>query len=80
MRFTGEAALDVAGVSSRVATLDTLGSYRLTLRGDAASGDAANVSLVTIDGALRLSGQGQWTGNGLRFRGEARRPRAASRR
>jgi general secretion pathway protein N len=71
VRFTGEASLDLAGASSRVATLDTLGSYRLTLRGDAASGDAASLNLVTIDGALRLSGQGQWTANGLRFRGEA---------
>jgi general secretion pathway protein N len=71
MRFSGEAALDVANAASRVATLDTLGSYRLTLRGNAASGDAATLSLVTIDGALRLSGQGEWTGAGLRFRGEA---------
>lgn len=71
VRFSGEAALDVAHASSRVATLDTLGSYRLSVRGDAASGDAATLSLVTIDGALRLSGQGEWTGKGLRFRGEA---------
>ena len=71
MRFSGEAALDVANASSRVATLDTLGSYRLTVRGNAASGDAATLSLVTIDGALRLSGQGEWAGAGLRFRGEA---------
>jgi general secretion pathway protein N len=71
VRFSGEAALDVANASSRVATLDTLGSYRLTLRGNAASGDAASVSLITVDGALRLSGQGEWTGTGLRFRGEA---------
>lgn len=70
-RFTGQAALDVAAASSRVATLDTLGSYRLTVRGNAASGDAASVSLITVDGALRLSGQGEWTANGLRFRGEA---------
>jgi len=71
VRFTGEAALDIANASSRVATLDTLGSYRLTLRGNAASADAASLSLVTVDGALRLSGQGEWTGTGLRFRGEA---------
>ena len=71
MRFSGEAALDVASASSRVATLDTLGSYRLTLRGDAAGTDAASLTLVTLEGALRLSGQGQWTGTGLRFRGEA---------
>ena len=71
MRFSGEAALDVANASSRVATLETLGSYRLTVRGNAASGDAATLSLLTIDGALRLSGQGEWTAAGLRFRGEA---------
>ena len=71
MRFSGEAALDVANAASRVATLDTLGSYRLSVRGNAASGDAASLSLVTLDGALRLSGQGEWTGTGLRFRGEA---------
>ena len=71
VRFTGEASLDVANASSRITTLDTLGSYRLTLRGDAARGDAATVSLITVDGALRLSGQGEWTGTGLRFRGEA---------
>jgi len=71
VRFTGEAALDVANASSRVATLDTLGSYRLTLRGNAASGDAASLGLTTLEGALRLSGQGEWTGTGLRFRGDA---------
>jgi len=71
VRFTGDAALDLAHASSRVSTLDTLGSYRLTLRGDAATGDAASVDLVTVDGALRLSGNGQWSGSGLRFRGEA---------
>ncbi len=71
MRFSGEAALDVANASSRLATLDSLGSYRLTLRGNAAGTDAAILTLITVDGALRLSGQGEWTGTGLRFRGEA---------
>lgn len=71
MRFSGDAALDIAHASSRVSTLDTLGSYRLTLRGDAGSGDGARMELITVDGALRLSGTGQWSGSGLRFRGEA---------
>ena len=70
-RFTGDVERSFAGASSRIATLDTLGSYRLSVHGNAASGDAASVSLTTIDGALRLSGQGEWTANGLRFRGEA---------
>jgi general secretion pathway protein N len=71
MRFTGDASLDIAHASSRVSTLETLGSYRFTLRGDAASTDAAKLDLVTLDGALRLSGSGQWSASGLRFRGEA---------
>jgi general secretion pathway protein N len=71
VRFSGDAALDVAHASSRVSTLAELGSYRLTLRGNAASGDAAQVNLITVNGALKLSGSGQWTGSGLRFRGEA---------
>lgn len=71
LRFGGDAALDIAHASSRVSTLDTLGSYRFTLRGSAAGGDGAAVQLTTIDGALRLSGTGQWGANGLRFRGEA---------
>lgn len=71
LRFGGEAALDIAHASSRVSTLDTLGSYRFTLRGGAAGADGASVELTTIDGALRLSGSGQWGANGLRFRGEA---------
>jgi general secretion pathway protein N len=71
MRFSGDAALDIAQASSRVSTLETLGSYRMTLHGDAASGDASTLNLVTLDGALRLSGSGQWTAAGVRFRGEA---------
>jgi general secretion pathway protein N len=71
MRFSGDASLDIAHASSRISTLNELGSYRLTVKGDAASGDAATVNLITVDGALKLSGSGQWTGSGVRFRGEA---------
>jgi general secretion pathway protein N len=70
LRFSGDASLDIAHASSRVSTLDTLGSYRLTLRGDANTGPAS-VNLLTVDGALRLSGSGEWGATGLRFRGEA---------
>jgi general secretion pathway protein N len=52
-----------------------LGSYRLQVQGaavDAAAADAApRVTLNTLDGALRLSGVGDWLVTGLRFRGEA---------
>lgn len=70
-RVDGRADVDLAGVSSRVSTLDTLGSYRLTLSGDPASG-TPQLSLNTLDGALSLNGSGTWTPTGMRFRGEAR--------
>lgn len=72
MRFLGDATLDISGASSRISTLPTLGSYRLQIRGDAASGGQASVQLSTTQGPLEMSGNGQWTGTGLRFRGEAR--------
>jgi general secretion pathway protein N len=71
LRFTGEAAFDVSGAASRMSTLPVLGSYRLNLRGDAGTG-SATVNLTTVEGPLRLTGQGQWTDSGLRFRGEGR--------
>ncbi|EHR69996.1 Bacterial type II secretion system protein N [Burkholderiales bacterium JOSHI_001] len=70
-RLSGGAELDLLAVSSRLSTLDTLGSYRLVLRGQAGGADATALDLLTIDGALRLSGKGQWAGPKLRFDGEA---------
>lgn len=67
--WQGGAQIDLVDLSSRVSTLDRLGSYRLSLSGQGASG--AQLQLQTLDGALRLSGQGQWGGRGLQFRGEA---------
>ena len=84
LRLQGALALDLLGMSSRVSTLPTLGSYRLSLQGQAPAaapsatgaatatgGDTTQVQLTTLDGALRLSGSGQWAGAKLRFRGEA---------
>ena len=70
-RLNGVVELQVLALTSRLSTLDNLGSYRLNLRSDAAAADAAQVTLDTLDGALRLSGSGQWTGARLRFRGQA---------
>ncbi len=67
-QLAGNAALAMNGISSRVSTLDTLGSYSLALTGGATS----SVVLSTQSGPLQLSGTGQWTAAGLRFRGEAR--------
>ena len=71
LRLDGALSMDLLGVSSRLSSLPALGSYRLDLAGQAAAGDAATLQLRTLDGALRLSGSGSWTGTGLRFRGEA---------
>jgi general secretion pathway protein N len=70
MRLEGQAQVGFDDVSSSVTTLDRLGSYRVDLSGD--SQGRVNLSLMTVDGALQLSGQGQMGSNGLRFRGEAR--------
>lgn len=70
-RLIGSLDLDLLGVSSRLSTLDTLGSYRLSVRGGQATGETASVTLDTMEGALRLSGSGQWAGSKMRFRGEA---------
>lgn len=74
-RFSGRAELTLASLASRLSTLDTLGSYRLRLSGDAERGEAASVQLSTMAGALQLSGSGQILGPGaasrLRFTGQA---------
>lgn len=72
-RFTmqGEAHLDLVDFASRLSTLPRLGSYRFSLNGDPANAGTLQVQLQTIDGALRLSGQGSWGTSGLRLRGEA---------
>ncbi|MBA4177235.1 MAG: general secretion pathway protein GspN [Leptothrix sp. (in: Bacteria)] len=73
-RFGGRAELLLGSMASRLSTLDTLGSYRLSLAGDAAS-QAATLRLGTVSGALQLSGSGQLLGGDaaswLRFRGQA---------
>ena len=67
VRMQGQLSLDLLGVSSRLSTLSPVGDYRLTLVG----GDVPSVSLQTLQGALQLSGSGQWIGSRMRFSGEA---------
>lgn len=69
MRLQGQASVLMDNMSSKVSTLDRLGSYRLDLSGDAQG--LVQMSLTTVDGALILSGQGGVSASGLRFRGEA---------
>lgn len=68
-RVTMEGGVDITArhLSSRLSTLQPLGSYRMTLAG----GDTPSLNVSTLEGALRLSGQGRWVGSRLRFSGEA---------
>lgn len=66
-QLDGSATLDVTNASSRLSTLRPLGDYRLSLAG----GPTPSVQLQTIQGALQLSGSGQWVGARMRFSGEA---------
>ncbi len=68
MVLAGQAQLDARAMSSRLSTLRPMGSYRLALQG----GDVPTLTLSTLEGALQLSGSGQWVGQRLRFAGEAR--------
>lgn len=67
LQLQGRVQLDALAMSSRLSTLQPMGSYRLSLQG----GEAPTLNLATLDGALLLSGSGQWVGQRLRFTGEA---------
>jgi general secretion pathway protein N len=73
--FSGRAELDLNNIASRLSALDVLGSYRLSLSGDAARNEAPRIQLSTRSGALQLSGDGLWSADGaaakLRFNGSA---------
>ena len=80
LRFEGALSLLLQDASSSLSTLPALGSYLLQVQGTqgmqgaqgtAAGGDVASLQLSTRQGALQLQGGGQWTGQGLRFRGAA---------
>ncbi len=69
--FNGRAEFQLLNMASRISTLDQLGSYKLQLAGDNARGEATNLNLNTLSGALQLQGSGEWAGSRLRFRGQA---------
>ncbi len=71
-RLDGKLDLELEAVSSRLTTLETLGSYRVTLTGGASENSATLLSLTTTDGPLQLIGSGTWGPAGVKFRGEAR--------
>jgi general secretion pathway protein N len=67
LRFEGSASIAVQQASSRLTTVRPLGNYLVTIQG----GAAPVMDLATLDGALQLSGKGQWTGARFRFSGQA---------
>ncbi len=69
LRISGHLNLALDNASSRLSTLDSLGSYRLDMAGDAQG--LLQIGLSTVDGALQLSGQGALSPTGLHFQGEA---------
>lgn len=67
-QFDGSAVLELHHMASRLSTLPVLGSYRMEL---VTGPSRPRLTLQTLDGALRLTGDGEWLASGLRFRGEA---------
>lgn len=67
LSLTGRLQIDATRISSRLSTLQPMGSYRVTLQG----GATPTLALDTLEGRLQLSGQGQWVGQRLRFTGAA---------
>ncbi|MEH3087401.1 MAG: type II secretion system protein N [Xylophilus ampelinus] len=66
--LSGGAQLEALGMSSRLSTLQPMGSYRLQFDG----GAAPTLTLSSLPGsALQLAGTGRWIGGRLRFEGEA---------
>ncbi|MCC7286665.1 MAG: type II secretion system protein N [Burkholderiaceae bacterium] len=70
-RFGGRADIELVALSSRLSTLDVLGSYRLTLSGSAEGDAPARLTLRTTSGPLLLDGSGELARTGLRLRGTA---------
>ena len=67
LSLAGRLQLDATQISSRLSTVQPMGSYRLTLQG----GSPSTLELNTLEGSLQLTGQGQWAGQRLRFDGTA---------
>jgi general secretion pathway protein N len=67
----GGLTLTAENMSSKLSTLQPMGTYRIQLGGSASPNVMPSLTLSTQSGSLLLSGQGQWQGSRLQFRGEA---------
>ena len=77
-RTLGSAQVEIRQASSRLTTLDSLGTYRVLIQPDPSTqvkpGDGATRALVwisTLDGALLIDGRGLIGATGVRIRAEA---------
>ena len=64
---SGRADLTAIALTSSLTALKPMGSYQLLFLG----GNTIKVSLVTLEGRLKLSGNGRWVGSRLSFEGIA---------
>jgi general secretion pathway protein N len=69
--WQGATELQVLKLSSRLSTLRPMGSYRIALQSAPLGTASPELTLRTLQGPLQLKGQGLWTGQRLRFVGEA---------
>ena len=67
----GAITLTAENMSSKLSTLKPMGTYQINLEVASAANPLPSLSLTTQSGSLLLSGQGQWQGSRLQFRGEA---------
>jgi general secretion pathway protein N len=64
-RFSGRATMELRDVASALTPVRPLGAYRIEIDG---TGTGSRIQMTSIDGPLRLSGEGTWTtATGLRF-------------
>ncbi len=70
-RVEGSLKLTARDMASRLSTLKPMGTYQVDMTTAASPSGALDVTLRTVSGGLLLSGQGQWSGQRLRFQGEA---------
>lgn len=70
LHLKGALQVDALDMTSRLAKLRPLGSYRVNLSATP-DGNSASLQLQTLNGGLQLTGNGQWLGARLRFQGVA---------
>ncbi len=71
LAMAGRAQLEALDMSSRLSTLQPMGSYRLTLKSSDKDSQAIGLELTTLNGSLQLTGHGDWDNSRWHFEGSA---------